>query len=178
MLKTWLKNIHFFVSKLSSTNIRFNKCLKASDTHLLDCNINQLCISLNGGKDSTAVFFFTVYLLLRAESAKKQNFQNVNNFESSWSSFQNDMIKGKYDGLLFDEALMSLQNSSLLCLYLKEKEPFPEILNYLEFIKQQTPIELRIYNSPSEVDPEFIKKVSLNLFLSLFNLLLYKSHNH
>ena len=159
MLKTWLQNIHTFISKLSSTNPRFKNCLKASDTHLLKQSPSQLCISLNGGKDSTAVFFLTVYLLLRAESARSQNLQNAPDFEGSWMGFQRDMIQGKYNNFLFEEALKGLKESSLLCLYLKEKEPFPEILTYLDFLKEQTPIELRVYNSRSEVDAQFIKKV-------------------
>lgn len=159
MLKTWLKNIHNFVSKLSSSNSRFSLCLRASDTHLLSCDQSQLCISLNGGKDSTAVFFFTVYLLLRAESAKKQNLAKIGDFQNSWFDFQKNMIRGDFDQFLFEDALSSLQSKSLLCLYLKEKEPFPEILEYLDFLQKQIPIELKVYNSSSDVDPQFIKNV-------------------
>jgi 3'-phosphoadenosine 5'-phosphosulfate sulfotransferase (PAPS reductase)/FAD synthetase len=70
------------------------------------------------------------------------------------------MVQGDFDGFLFEEALMGLKESSLLCLYLKEKEPFPEILEYLDMLQAETPIELRIYKSQSEVDAQFIKKVS------------------
>ena len=151
--------MHLFVSKLSSKNSRFRKSLKASDTHLLSCKPSQLCISLNGGKDSTAVFFLTLYLLLRAESAKKENLTNPKDFSDSWDSFQGDLSQKKLDHFLFEEAFNSLHERSLLCVYLKEKEPFPEILHYLDFLKEASPIDLKIYNSPQEVDPEFIKNV-------------------
>lgn len=70
------------------------------------------------------------------------------------------MSKGQFDSLLFGESLNALKARSLMCLYLKEKEPFPEIVEYLEYLKRETPIQLKVYNSTKDVDADFIKNVS------------------
>lgn len=127
MLKKCLLNIHEFVSREQSQCSFFEKYIQEAKTHLESKNLDQICISLNGGKDSTVVFFLSLYLLLGKDA--------------------------------------ELANSSILCVYLKEKDPFPEVLEYLNQLKKECPIEFKTYNSNSEVNTDFIKKVLDNLSL-------------
>ena len=52
---------------------------------------------------------------------------------------------------------------------MKEKDPFSEILEYIEFIKSNYNINLVEYENEKSIDEEFMKK-SLNNFITTYNL--------
>lgn len=76
MLEKWLKNIHSFVLKTSEGNLSFQRSLQISEKFLFECDRSKLGLALNGGKDSTAVLFFTLYMLLRIDHFTEMNKEN------------------------------------------------------------------------------------------------------
>ena len=59
----------------------------------------------------------------------------------------------------------------LKCIYMKESEPFPEILSYIKLIKENFNIEIFEYNSSEIITEEFMKK-------SLFNFVTENNINY
>ena len=66
--------------------------------------------------------------------------------------------------VLYFKAKFDIENSRLKCIYFKEDNPFPEIIQYINTLKETTNIHVTEYNSRSSIDPLFMKK-SLNDFV-------------
>lgn len=125
LLKKNLKSISTF---FKCVDPRIQTAEKVMDKLFDNYDIENIGLSLNGGKDSSVIYYLTLYFLEKKNIKKK-----------------------------------------LKCIYMKEKNPFKEILKYLEELKKSDKIELIEYSNDQKITKNYMKE-SLKHFTETYNI--------